>query len=142
MEYYIYSTSMCKILFEIKKTLLYFYNKVRLFQCPPFVMVGLFLIQVLFLGIGLLLGAVAKRSKEGTAIGSAIILGTFLLKVIIDLKKDLDWLDGFTPFRYFQSNDLMFKQHLEAGFGVLTGILVVVTIALTFYFFKKRDLRN
>ena len=105
-------------------------------------MVGLFLIQVLFLGIGLLLGAVAKRSKEGTAIGSAIILGTFLLKVIIDLKKDLDWLDGFTPFRYFQSNDLMFKQHLEAGFGVLTGVLVVVTIALTFYFFKKRDLRN
>lgn len=107
-----------------------------------YVMIGLYLIQLFFLGTGLLLGAVARRSKEGTAIGSAIILGTFILKVIIDLKKDLDWLDILTPFRYFQSNDLMFKQHIAWEYAFLTVGIVAITITLTFYFFKKRDLRS
>lgn len=105
-----------------------------------YLMIGLYLVQVLFLGIGLLLGGIFKHSKLGTSIGTGIILATFMLKVIIDLKKDLDFLDFLTPFRYFQPGDLMFEYHIAPIFaGVALG-LSGIFIAGMFYFFRKRDL--
>ena len=107
-----------------------------------FVMIGLYLVQFIFLGLGLLFGAIAKRSKEGTAIGAAIILGTFLLKVLIDLRQNLDGLDFLTPFRYFKPNELMFENHVDLVYTILAVAIFILTTGLTFYFFKKRDLRN
>lgn len=107
-----------------------------------YVTIALYILQILFLGIGLLLGGLVKHSKVGTSIGSAIILGTFLLKVVIDLKKDINYLDFLTPFRYFNPSDLMFKLQINMGYALLSIIIAVVCIALTYFFFNKRDLSS
>lgn len=105
-----------------------------------YVTTALYILQMLFLGIGLLLGGLLKRSKTGTSIGSAIILGTFLLKVVIDLKKDINYLDFLTPFRYFNPSDLMSKMQLDPWYSLLAIVVAIVCAALTYYFFNKRDL--
>ncbi|MCK8058683.1 MULTISPECIES: ABC transporter permease subunit [unclassified Fusibacter] len=107
-----------------------------------FIIIGLYVLQIMFLGIGLFLGGVVKRSKVATSIGSGIILSTFLLKVIIDLKRNIDYLDYFTPFRYFKPSDLMFKHSIDGLFVVIALISAVVSVTCAFYFFKKRDLSS
>lgn len=103
-------------------------------------MIGLFLIQVLFLGLGLCFGGLFKGSKTGTSIGTTLILGSFLLKVLIDLNHGLRSLEGLTPFRYFQSGDLMFKHYISGEYTLLTLALTSLGIAGMYYGFRKRDI--
>ncbi|HBP38618.1 MAG TPA: ABC transporter [Clostridiales bacterium] len=101
----------------------------------------LLIIQVLFLGIGLLLGAWANSAARAAGLATAIILGTFLLKVLIDLQDSLDWLDFLTPFRYFNSADIMFRNQVSVGYVVLSLAVTAVSVAGTYLFFQRRDLR-
>jgi len=106
------------------------------------VVVALFIIQLLFLGLGLLLGAVAKNSKTATSIISAVILGVFVLKVIIDLQDKLKYLEIFSPFEYFKSDIVMFDHQINLPYTVFSFFLVILCTGLTYYFFGKRDLKN
>lgn len=103
---------------------------------------ALFFLQVLFFGLGLLLGAVTKNAKSAAASASAFILASFILKVVIDLKDSLDVLDVLTPFRYFDANTVMFDRQIDPVFAILSAALALIGAAGTFYFFQKRDLRN
>lgn len=113
-----------------------------LFADIAYICFGLLLFQVLFLGLGLLLAGLISRSKVGTGIGTAIILATFSLKVLIDINKDVDFLRPFTPFNYFSGRDLMFDHQLELGYGALALVLAVLCTIGTYYFFNRRDLSS
>jgi ABC-2 type transport system permease protein len=102
----------------------------------------LLIIQVLFLGIGLLLGAWARSAARASGIATAIILGTFLLKVLIELENDLDFLEFLTPFSYFKSAEIMFDHTIRVGYIVLSLAVTAVTVAGTYFFFGRRDLRS
>ncbi len=107
-----------------------------------FVCIGLFLFQLLFLGIGLLLAGLFNRSKVGTGIGTALILSTFSLKVLIDLNKDVDFLTALTPFRYFSARDMMFDHQLEVGYVILALALTALCTFATYYFYNRRDISS
>ncbi len=103
---------------------------------------ALLMIQLLFMGIGFLMGAVAKSAEKASSFMTAVILGTFVLKVIIDLKKDLDYLDFLTPFRYFDAGKVMFQSEIPFFYTLLSIAILLVTVAGTYYFFEKRDLHT
>lgn len=107
-----------------------------------FVCMGLFFFQLLFLGIGLLLAGLFNRSKVATGIGTAVILSTFSLKVLIDLNKDVDFLTALTPFKYFSARDMMFDHQLEVGYVALALVLATLCTIGTYYFFNRRDLSS
>lgn len=106
------------------------------------VMAALMILQLLFLGLGLLLGAAVRKSKTGTSIAATVILAAFMLKVLINLNKDLDKIRFLTPFKYFAANTVMFDKKIDPGFAVLSIMLAAVGIAGSCYFFKKRDLHS
>jgi ABC-2 type transport system permease protein len=103
---------------------------------------ALLVIQVLFLCIGLFLGSWARNAARASGLATLIILGTFMLKVLIDLKKDLDYLNFLTPFRYFASAEVMFEHQIDLAFLLLSLGLSAVTVTGTYLFFQKRDLRG
>ncbi|HZW49778.1 MAG TPA: ABC transporter permease subunit [Bacillota bacterium] len=118
------------------------YNTGTPLTYPVFLIcVALFLIQLIFLGLGLLLGALAKNAKSATSIVSSIILVTFILKVIIDLNSDLGFLRSFSPFLYFNANTVMFQKQIDPAFGLLSIALTLLCAAGTYFFFNRRDLR-
>lgn len=101
---------------------------------------GLFLVQVIFFGLGICLGGAIHRSKTATGIGGGIILATFMIKVLIDLNKDLVNLKVLTPFSYFTGESLMLKNELDL---TLAGLAIVAGIALSaigIWRFKVRDI--
>jgi ABC-2 type transport system permease protein len=102
---------------------------------------ALLIIQVLFLSIGLFLGAWSRSAARASGMATTIILGTFLLKVLIDLRSNLDYLKFLTPFGYFKSTEIMFDHKIDPFYILLSAAIVALTVAATYFFFQKRDLR-
>lgn len=101
---------------------------------------ALLIIQLVFLSIGLFLGAWSKTAASAAGVATAVILGAFVLNVLIDLNPDLRYLEFLTPFRYFNSLKVMYEQEMRPAFVLLSGGLVAALTAGTYIFFRKRDI--
>jgi ABC-2 type transport system permease protein len=103
---------------------------------------ALLVIQIVFLAIGLFLGAWSHNAARASGLATLIILGTFMLKVLIDLRSNLDYLDFLTPFRYFKSFDVMFNHKVNPIYLGVSAAITALALAGTYLFFQKRDLRS
>lgn len=102
----------------------------------------LLILQVLFLCIGLILGAWARSAARAAGIATAIILGTFVLKVLINLQEDLNFLQFLSPFDYFNASEIMFDNQFNVWFIVLSLGVSAAAVVGTYIFYQKRDLHS
>ncbi|MFB5193866.1 ABC transporter permease subunit [Neobacillus sp. KR4-4] len=102
--------------------------------------VGMFILQVLFLVIGSSLAAVKKKPKTAPSLAMGILLLTYMLSIVIDLNEDMEGMKYFTPFKYFEAKNLMLGSGLEPLYIVISVIVAALLLAVTFTFYKKRDL--
>jgi ABC-2 type transport system permease protein len=105
-------------------------------------MVGLFLLQLLFLSIGSVIAAVLKNPKVATSLSSGILLIMFILSIAIDLNEKLEGLKYLTPFKYFEAKNLMYGGGFEIVFVLLSVSLTILLTFVTYVFFQKRDLKG
>ncbi|MCQ6267582.1 ABC transporter permease [Fictibacillus sp. WQ 8-8] len=103
-------------------------------------MAGLFLLQLLFLAIGMAIVSVSKRPKLATSIATGILLVTYILSIVIELNDKLEALKYITPFKYFEAN-LIENNGFDGVFVVLSAVIIVTGIMLTYVSYRKRDLR-
>jgi ABC-2 type transport system permease protein len=113
-----------------------------LFNQVSLTMLALFILQLFFLSLGAMLGAVLKNTKLATSISGACILGFFLISVAIDLYDKLAFLKIITPFKYFEGSTLMIDEQLSFTSALILLIVATVLFVLTFVVFNKRDLRT
>jgi ABC-2 type transport system permease protein len=104
-------------------------------------MLGLFLIQLLFLSLGAASAAVISKPRASTGTAAGIMLFTFLLSSAIDINHDLAALQFLTPFKYFPARDMMLDGGFAAFYTVLAVALTALLTVATYWFFKRRDLR-
>ena len=102
-------------------------------------MVAMFILQLMFMVIGSALAAVKKKPKSAASLATGILLLTYMLSIIIDLK-DANGLKFFTPFKYFEAKNIMNGSGLEPVYVILSIILIAVLTMITYVFYKKRDL--
>lgn len=113
-----------------------------LFSQVSVTMLALFILQLFFLALGAMLGAVLKNTKLATSISGACILGFFLVSVAIDLYDKLAFLKIFTPFKYFEGSTLMLDEQLSFTPAIILLIVSLVLFTLTFFAFNQRDLKT
>lgn len=101
---------------------------------------AIFIIQMVFFSIGLLVSAVNKRYKKSGNISVSILMITFLISSLISMVDSVDFLKYLTPFKYFESSYIQNQMSLEPIFIVLSVIIIVVGITGTFILYPKRDL--
>jgi ABC-2 type transport system permease protein len=104
-------------------------------------MVGMFILQLVFLFIGTGIAAVSKNPKGSASIATTILLVTFIISVVIDMNNKLEGLKYITPFKYFVAQNIMYGGGLDAVFVVLSFVIIAAMICVTYVFYKKRDLR-
>jgi ABC-2 type transport system permease protein len=85
-------------------------------------MEAMFMIELIFLAIGLLLGCAMKQYKRSGSTAVAIILVTYFLSVMAGMDPKLDFLKYFTPFKYYDA------------------AIIVVSVAAAYWIYNKRDL--
>jgi ABC-2 type transport system permease protein len=103
-------------------------------------MEAMFIIEMIFLAVGLLLGCAMKQYKLSSSTAVWIILGTYFLSIAVGLQKNLDFLKYFTPFKYFDAAALFQTGKLDGGYLLLSAAIIVVCVAAAYWVYNKRDL--
>jgi ABC-2 type transport system permease protein len=103
-------------------------------------MLALFIIQLIFLAIGIFLGCAMKRYKRATAVALSLLLGTYFLSVISTLNENLDFLKYFSPFKYFDAGVLLRESRIDIGFVGLSLAIILVSIVGAYLAYARRDL--
>ncbi len=79
------------------------------------------MIELIFLAVGLLLGCAMKQYKRSGSTAVAIILVTYFLSVITSMQANLDFLNYFTPFKYFDAAQLLRTGQLDVPLPAALG---------------------
>ena len=103
-------------------------------------MLALFIMQLIFLAIGILLGCAMKRYKRASAVAVALLLGTYFLSVISSLNKNLEFLKYFSPFKYFDPGVLLREARLDVTFVGLSLAIILVSMVGAYLTYARRDL--
>ncbi len=104
------------------------------------ILVALFVLQLVFLAIGILLGCAMKQYRRAGSLAISLLLGTYFLSIISTLNPSLDFLKYLTPFRYFDAAMLLNQSRLDLTFVGLSLAIVVVSMAGAYLTYARRDL--
>ncbi len=103
-------------------------------------MLALFIIQLIYLSIGLLLGCSMKRYKLATSAAVSLLLVTYFISLVSALNKNLALLKYFSPFNYFDPAALLHRSSFDVALIVLSLAIVVVAVVGAFLTYSRRDL--
>lgn len=103
-------------------------------------MEAMFMIELIFLAIGLLLGCAMKQYKRSGSTAVAIILVTYFLSVMAGMDPNLDFLKYFTPFKYFDPGALFRTGRMDGTYLLISVAIIVVCVAAAYWVYNKRDL--
>src|SRR3972149_7918204 len=87
-----------------------------------------FLIELIFLALGLLLGCAMKQYKRSASTAVGIILATDLISILSVMQEKLDFLKYVTPFRYFDAGQLFRSGRMDGAYLLLSAAIVVVCV--------------
>jgi ABC-2 type transport system permease protein len=103
-------------------------------------MLAIFIMELIFLAIGIFLGCAMKRYKRVTSVAVAVLLGTYFLSIISALNKDLDFLKYFSPFKYFDAGLLLRESRIDLTFVGLSLAIILVSMVGAYLTYARRDL--
>ena len=101
---------------------------------------GMFILQLIFMFIGTAIAAACKHPKNATSISTAVLLITYLLSMAIDLSGKIGNLKYFTPFKYYEAKNLISDGGFQWNFVILSIVIILAMIKITYVCYKKRDL--
>lgn len=103
-------------------------------------MQAMFMIELIFLAIGLLLGCAMKRYKISGSVAVGIILTTYFMSILASMQEKLSFLKYFTPFEYFDASAIYQTGKLDANYLLLSAAIIIVCLAAAYYTYNRRDL--
>ena len=103
-------------------------------------MQGMFVIELIFLAIGLLLGCAMKQYKLSGSTAIGIILTTYFMSIISVMQEKLDFLKYFTPFKYFDAGELFRSGKMDNTYLLLSAAIIIASVAAAYWIYNKRDL--
>jgi ABC-2 type transport system permease protein len=103
-------------------------------------MIGMFILQLIFLVIGTAIAAVLKNAKKATSLATGILLFLFILSIVIDLNEKLDGLKFVTPYKYYDAKLVLEDGGFEPIYLGLSALILLVLTLVTYLFYRKRDM--
>ncbi len=103
-------------------------------------MLALFIMQLTFLAIGIFLGCAMKQYKRASSVAVSLLLGTYFLSIISGLHKDLEFLNYFSPFKYFDAGMLLRESRIDVTFVWLSLAIILVSMVGAYLTYARRDL--
>ncbi|MDP4109105.1 MAG: ABC transporter permease subunit [Bacillota bacterium] len=103
-------------------------------------MLGMFILQTLFLSLGTASAAVTKNPGAASSSVTAILLASFIISSLINMNGRLERLKYITPFEYFRAEKLL-SVGFEPVFLFLSFVIITSLLIVTYASYKKRDLK-
>ena len=103
-------------------------------------MLALFIMQLIFLAVGIFLGCAMKQYRRASSAAVAILLGTYFMSIISGLNENLEFLKYFSPFKYFNPATLLHESTIDLTFILLSAGIVAVLLVGAYVSYSRRDL--
>lgn len=103
-------------------------------------MIGMFILQMMFLVIGTAAAAVSRRPKSAASVATAVLLSTFIISSVININSNLESFKYITPFEYFKAEKLLNGGGFEPIFLILSFVIIALLVFVTYASYKHRDL--
>jgi ABC-2 type transport system permease protein len=103
-------------------------------------MLALFIMQLIFLAVGIFLGCAMKQYKRASSVAVSLLLGTYFISVISGLNENLEFLKYFSPFKYFNPATLLHEAKFDLTFIWLSAGIVAVLLVGAYVSYSRRDL--
>lgn len=101
---------------------------------------SLFLIQLIFLSLGVLLAALMKNPKGAGSTAAGVVVGAYIISEITSVSDRLSALNVLSPFKYFSYDRIIAGNGLDPVIAALSVLLTGVSILSAYFFYRKRDL--
>jgi ABC-2 type transport system permease protein len=103
-------------------------------------MQAMFMIELIFLAFGLLLGCAMKHYKRSASTAVGIILTTYVISILSVMQEKLDFLKYVTPFRYYDAGELFRNGRMDGTYLLISAAIIVVCVAGAYLTYSRRDL--
>lgn len=103
-------------------------------------MAAMFIIELIFLAIGLLLGCALKDYKRTGSTAVGVILATYFMSFISSMNERFEFLKHFTPFYYFDAGEMFRTGQLNGTYIGISAAIIVVAMIAAYWVYNKRDL--
>ena len=101
---------------------------------------ALFIMQLIFLAIGIFLGCALKQYRRASSLAVSVLLGTYFLSIITALNEKLDFLNYLTPFKYFDAVKMLNESQIDLGYAALSAAIIVLCMVGAYLTYARRDL--
>ncbi len=101
---------------------------------------SMFIMQMLFLSLGIMFGCALKQYKRSGYIGIAIILISYILSIVSGLSEKLEFLKYMTPFKFFDTAIIKNEMALDWMYVLISLAIIIICLTIGFITYKKRDL--
>jgi ABC-2 type transport system permease protein len=101
----------------------------------------LFLVQMVFLALGALMGVVIPKVKSVVSVSLPTVFGFYILGALGDVLGN-DEVRYVSPFRYFDPQYIIKNQAFESKYLVIAAAIVVVSLVLSYAIFLKKDVQS
>jgi len=103
-------------------------------------MLAMYLLELIFLAIGVLLACALKNHKFAGSMAIGIILSAYFISIITNISPKLSWLKAINPFNWYDALEIFNTGALKPLSLVLTAIVVVGCLLAAYFTYEKRDL--
>lgn len=105
-----------------------------------FLMIGLFLVQSIFLLIGTAIAAVCREPKMTMSLSAGVLLILYIASVLGSLYSRLDFLQYFTPFAYIDAHQLINGEGFDGRFIGIAITIMAALFTITLRGYLRRDM--
>lgn len=111
------------------------------FDTKIFIMISvtLFFMQLMFMSLGVLVSVVVSKIRSVIAVSLSTVFGFFIVGMLdsIIASESLRYL---IPFKYYDTSYIIKNGSYETSFIIIEIIFVVVSIALSYCIYSKKDI--
>lgn len=134
--------TMFNFLFSFANLILLNVFKTEDFSIKAFLLisVGAWLINMIFGLIGLVISAFSSKTRTNISLGLGLVFIGYFLSLMATLIERLNFLKYLTPFSYYNTEDLVINMKIEIPYLIITLVLSMICIAITYYGYTKKDI--
>lgn len=105
------------------------------------VFLGMILIGYIFMAIGFLLSVLFKAKKNNTSIVIGVFFTSYVLGILGKLKENLNGFIYLSPTDYFLPSKVL-KDGFEIKYIVISTIIILVSIIITYVIYNRKELNS
>lgn len=103
-------------------------------------MIALFIMQIIFLALGMLTASIIKRYRRSATYSMALLFGLYIMSIFVSLSDKVEFLKYITPFKFFETGTILRDEKLELVYLLISFGIIVGSLTGTLIFYPKRDL--